>query len=434
MLVKWQQFVAEPGDNQAISSRQVQLDSLRGLAALIVVFVHYLAAFLPYSVFGDQDLYQQHLALENILLFPPFGLLGAGDFAVCLFFILSGYVLSYKLLGAPLDAQKLLALVAKRPVRLGGLVYASVIICAAFWYFDLFANRPVSEITTSQPWLNNRWAGQFNVPQFWRDLLSPFYRGNFYNPPLWTIKIELYGSFLVYLFILIFGRAKFRLMASIVLIFLFKDSLFQGFWIGLAVADIVKHHPLNVPEKSKKMIFYSMAVAFIYFSSYPSYMRHEFLEASIYSVLPDDNGFGGGYPMLAAALIFILAVSSARLKRFLCTPVLKFLGDVSYGLYVMHFVVIGSFSSWLFLRLHDSIGYSSAFLIVLISGITVCISLAYFVTRYIDNPAITFANYIAKKTTNLANKIKFTNTQSEAERMIAGTQPKSVPDIHDIDR
>ncbi|MCP4296524.1 MAG: hypothetical protein GY786_13050, partial [Proteobacteria bacterium] len=55
------------------TKRQVHFDSLRGIAALIVVIVHYLCAFHPYTVFGAQGDYQQHASLENIVFFPPFG-------------------------------------------------------------------------------------------------------------------------------------------------------------------------------------------------------------------------------------------------------------------------------------------------------------------------------------------------------------------------
>jgi len=190
-------------------SRQAHLDSLRGIAALIVVIAHYLAAFYPYTIFGNQGGYQQHADWENMVFYPPFGLLVAGHFAVCLFFILSGYVLSYSYLGESKRRQKILASIIKRPIRLGGLVWLAIICGSLLWYCGLFFNGEVSDLTSSKPWLNSFWEKNFNFNAFFIDFASSaFSKGSIYNPPLWTIKIELYGSLMVYLFLLFLGNFK----------------------------------------------------------------------------------------------------------------------------------------------------------------------------------------------------------------------------------
>jgi len=384
-------------------SREVHLDSLRGIAALIVVFTHYFAAFYPYSVFGNQWGFHQQAFWENVFFFPPFGLITAGQFAVCLFFILSGYVLSYSQLGEPLHIQKILASIIKRPIRLGGLVCSSIIIAAILWYSGLFFNIAVSELVGSTHWWNNFWKGDFDFYNFFKTLTtSAFSQGSIYNSPLWTIKYELYGSIMVYLFVLFLGRFKFRLVFSIILVFLFKDSLYQGFWIGLLIADLVKNYACRNPVKLQNIYFYVLLIIFIYISSDPNYVDTKFIKMTIYSFLPVDYVHGGGYPMFSALLIFILVISNDKLKILLSHPVLQFLGEISYGLYVMHFLVLGSLSAWLFLILNDYFSYTQSFVIVIFSNLPLSILVAYLATKYIDNPSIALARNIGNQAVNLS--------------------------------
>ncbi|WP_443147193.1 acyltransferase family protein [Paenibacillus sp. KACC 21273] len=72
------------------------LDGLRGLAALIVVISHFVVAFYPSLYNGSIDSVHTQKSLELWISKSPFNLFYNGNFAVCVFFVLSGYVLSYK--------------------------------------------------------------------------------------------------------------------------------------------------------------------------------------------------------------------------------------------------------------------------------------------------------------------------------------------------
>ena len=72
------------------------LDGLRGLAAFEVVFHHFILAFYP-ALFAGPGV-PTHLApgQEVFVSGSVLNLLYDGNFAVCIFFVLSGYVLSHK--------------------------------------------------------------------------------------------------------------------------------------------------------------------------------------------------------------------------------------------------------------------------------------------------------------------------------------------------
>lgn len=406
-------------------SRQEHLDSLRGIAALIVVGVHYLAAFYPYTVFGSQGHYQRHLALEELFFFPPLGLLTAGHFAVCLFFVLSGYVLSYGYLGVPNQKYKLLDAMVRRPVRLGGLVLPSIVVGFLLWRFELLQNYAVSQMSGSDPWLANAWIGEAEFLDFIRILTSSaFTEGERFNPPLWTIGIELYGSLMVYLFLLLFGGFRYRMLLVAAMIFLCRDSLYLGFWGGLAIADFHKGYNLNVNPKFRRIIQLALLALFVYFSSYPHYAKVGFLATTPYSFLPDDSGFGGGYPMLAAFLAFVLVISSVRLKRFLNRGVFLYLGKISYAVYVTHFLVMGSWSSWLFLLFHGTFGYHISFLLTLLLGLLSIVAISHVATKYIDEPSVRLARMVGHRAAtsigNISRYMQDTRQDAALRRNRAG--------------
>lgn len=378
-------------------TRQSHLDALRGLAASLVVFSHYIAAFYPYALFGEQESYRQQAPWESLFFYPPFGLLTAGHFAVCLFFILSGYVLSYGFMGERGQGHKIIAAIVKRPVRLGGLVLFTILLAALLWHFGLFYNKGVADLSGSKPFFIGYWVGPIDWSRVFSDVTTAaFSQGRLYNPPLWTIKMELYGSLMVFLFVLLFGAAKYRMALLVLLLLLSKNSLYQGFVLGMIFADLVKHKSPLLEYISGRRAWLFVLALFLFFAAYPNNAKHEFLQGSVYGYLPSDAGLGGGYSMLAALLLFLAVTTSSRLKSLLHHRYLQFLGHVSYGLYVIHFLVIGSFSSWLFLLLHEHLGYGNAFLVALLTGIPLIILGAYLLTRYIDDPAIKAASAIGR--------------------------------------
>jgi peptidoglycan/LPS O-acetylase OafA/YrhL len=311
--------------------------------------------------------------------------------------------LSYNFIGEPFQARKIIAAIVKRPVRLGGLVLFTMMLAGLLWHYGLFHNAAVAELSASKPFLTSYWVGELDISRLLTDMAtSAFSAGRYYNPPLWTIKMELYGSLLVFLFLLLFGTSKYRLFLLLLLLVLTKNSLYQGFVIGIIFAEMVKRGRVDRNSLGNLHAFSLLLLpVFLFFSAYPNYVTSDFIGKTLYGFLPDDGGVAGGYPMLAAFLLFGLVAANGRLQEMLHHPHLQFLGKISYGLYVIHFLVIGSFSSWLFLKLHGSLGYGASVLTVLLVGLPLSGLAAYLITKFVDEPFIKLASYTNRKTLEL---------------------------------
>ncbi|MGE0798669.1 MAG: acyltransferase family protein [Lautropia sp.] len=375
------------------------LDSLRGLAAIIVVTAHYSASFLPYAVFGNRSLYPRHWAWEEVFFFFPMSLLTAGHFAVSLFFVLSGYILSIRFLGRKDRWREVLAALIKRPIRLAGLLLLSVAIGGLLWRQGLLFNVPAAEISGSQAWLGSFWKGSFDDGIFLRKLLS-MTAGSEYNPPLWTIKIEIVGSFLIFAAIPFLNllRYRWRLATHAVIILLLHGSYYQGFFIGMLIADLHKHYRASLKLQRIRQLpgfryfEYFMALAALFFAAYPYYASERVLLSSVYGGLPDLELLTAQYAMVGAMLMLTVFILSQRLRRLISHPLLYRLGNISYAVYVLHFLILGSLVCWLFERLTPMIGYFPSMALACTAGLVVLIPIAVLATRFVDDPSIRLAN------------------------------------------
>src|SRR4051812_4008381 len=99
--------------------RFAELEGLRGVAAIMVVLYHFLLAFYSLAFLGIGNGYEvaQHMRLEDNLYGNPIMAFLSGSFAVAIFFVLSGFVLSIGFF-ATKKHEILQKLAAKRYLRL----------------------------------------------------------------------------------------------------------------------------------------------------------------------------------------------------------------------------------------------------------------------------------------------------------------------------
>jgi len=400
------------GTSLLMENRQKDLDALRGLAALFVVTFHYLLAFYPFTVLGNHKGVAQQAAWEALFHLPPFGLATGGHHAVSMFFILSGYVLSYRFLNSTqCDWTTLISNALKRPVRLGGVVLFTIGLSAILWSFSFYLNTEAGESVAAGHWFSRAWKGDLSLQTFLTTFfLNPFSEGELFSPPLWTIKIELYGSLLTFAFLIVFRSFRYRLIIAFILLLVFHDSHYAGFWIGIIAADTIG---TLRGLKLRPYISWTCFALFFYLSAYPHWMSQANLASTVYGFLPNDKGYGDGYPLVSAVALFCFVLLTDRTSIWLaCNSTLQRLGHISYSLYATHYLVLGSLASGLYLITLPHLGHGLSFVLVFAVGLTVSLLLATVVNWFVDQPSLRLSNLIGKYAQTALVKIgaKFVKT------------------------
>ena len=345
---------------------------------MIVVFFHSLALMypgLPYGSSGKMDW------LETLLMYPPFSLLIAGHAAVCLFFIHSGFVLSYKYVGNPECTLQVITAIIKRPFRLVGVI--------------LFATLPVfSFLLTKDFWVTRLWTDyDVYLKCFYNVLMNPLTANMPNNPPIWTISTELWGSFLVFgACLLICNCNKIsRFIFLLVLIFCLKNTFYFSFLLGMLLADFHKNWNVNNFIKYKNVISYIILIPALACCSYQIYLVQEKQYWTNISFIE------GGYPMAGAMLLFVFVLCNDRIQKILTFKPLVFLGGISYSVYVLHWLILKRYTSQImnFMSLNNNL-YVSFFLTLTISTSIIIIA-AWIVDKFVDKPCISLSGWFAKK-------------------------------------
>ena len=347
--------------------KDIPLEAIRGIAALVVVVQHVHHGYFPHFEQGWQG--------------SPFFVLMNGSAAVMLFFVLSAYVLTRRYFEVG-DNRILLRGAVKRWPRLMGPVLLVVMLSYMLFKLDLYQFEQAGAISGS-PWLI-KFADAYNVKmpiQFWDALkegsLLTFFRGDFhYDSPLWTMHAEFIGSFIAFAFALIlFEARKASLLLTIALVPIaallagrvggFPPSTLIAFPIGVGLAALVPRG-LAIPSR----IAYPALLVALYFLGFSG------VGIGAYSIF--NHGMLISHPgelNIVGAVILITAIETfPPIRAVLSGPLSRFLGELSFPIYLVHVLVICSVGAAMYLWL----GAHAATLAVFVFSIIVSLPLIAF--------------------------------------------------------
>ena len=315
--------------------RLSQLDSLRGIAATIVVLHHnLLSAGLLTGRFRE------------VLVASPLRPIDNGRPAVLFFFVLSGFVLTRALRGtaAAFTAWDYARWVVQRSVRLCLPATAALAVSAVF-YAVAFNGVWPGEATwiAVTVWTRPPAVGSFAA----QALLVALDGGYFLDNVLWTLVHEWRMSLVLPIFAtaaIFRGKSGAGLLALIAIAF---GSVFGGPWgdsFGLGTTTIQSLRPTLY-----FLLPFLIGAALEGSDAAAMHAGRWHVAAGVVAVLAL-NRVGTDYAtFLASALMIWLALQPGLIQRVLRQPVLVWLGTISFSLYLIHVPVL----ALLFNGLHD---------------------------------------------------------------------------------
>ncbi|ORV90084.1 acyltransferase family protein [Mycolicibacterium iranicum] len=312
------------------------LSGLRIVAALWVVLFHF-RPIVAEAAPGFSE------ALAPVL--------NAGAQGVDLFFILSGFVLTWNYLdrmGGGWNTRDTLRFLWLRLARVWPVYLVTMHLAAAFAIFTLYVGAfplppPVIESLNALSWLK-----QFFLVQLW---FQPYFDGSSWNGPAWSISAEwlaylLFGGLVLVIFRIaaatrargLFWLAIAAAMAPTLLLLAHGVFYTPWSWLprivmqftagALACAAVRKLVLSDRARKSAGVVSLLLGAAIVgglyLLDTWPP---GEMIDA------------GGLVDVLFVPLVITLSVGAGTLPALLSTRVMVYLGHISFGLYMVHEIV-----------------------------------------------------------------------------------------------
>ena len=192
-----------PPSRPGPSARLIELDGLRGLAAVIVVIHHCLLTVPAFARIGAWPGVVPEEPAARILTQTPLHLLWAGHEAVLVFFVLSGTALVYPVARRHAQRRRFdwIDYVPRRIVRLWLPAAASTALAVA-----LMVLVPRSTAASLGPWMTQAHPAGLSARHLLLELaLQPRYA--YRNTVLWSLHAEAVFSFLLPLVVLVVALA-----------------------------------------------------------------------------------------------------------------------------------------------------------------------------------------------------------------------------------
>lgn len=300
-----------------------ELDSMRGIAALIVLFHHFILMFYP-GVLTQLD-------WPSLLLYP----FASGHESVMFFFVLSGFVLTLPFLRG--KSQPYLVFLWRRVLRIYGpylgALFLAVAGCAV-WHNRL----------GSAGWASGTWGRQVDLRSVMEHIaFLGDYDYSRYNTAFWSLVYEMRISIIFPAMFLVMNKLRLRyaaiLVAASILIGIRASATVEYasiFMVGILFAKNLNKFGEVYKSAAAWKRWLIVLVAFLLYNG-----GHLLDGGRLFSHI-------GDLPVVAATVGFMLVgLNSFKARRVLNSAIPAFLGKISYSLYLVHATVLFALAAML---------------------------------------------------------------------------------------
>lgn len=422
------------------------LDGLRGWACLLVFNFHFLFTYTHKPMigwgFGDDNWGIHQLPIIHMLI--------SGHVMVSIFFVISGYVLSYKPLRLvrAYNFDEAMRTLASSTFRRGFRLYTPSVVglfiiliairLGCFNYSTMVRNEGYTILGTNEqhppifPSLYIQLIDWFRTIVHLMDPWNWNLYYNSYNPHLWTIPVEFRSSMFVFLTILL--TAKLRVVVRIplvwcIIIFCMRWARWDVvlFLSGMCMAefdliyklwepappsevgtsseghlnDLEKNEPAT-PTSPRRPLWIWLFVLGLFIGSSPnSAPTHTPGFRFLASLAPKSYGETHRFPQTIGAILIVFSINHSKdLQKLFTNRLAQYLGKISYAFYIVHGPILHSLGYSLMPNIWKITGsetdgqYCFGFLI----GWTICLAVSLWAGdvfwRAVDIPSVRLARKI----------------------------------------
>jgi len=361
--------------------RITKLDGLRGIFSLMVMFFHYRVNMLPEIVYNNFFIRESYLFVD-------------------FFFVLSGYViaLNYNIMNG---SEALVKYLKKRFYRLYPLLlYTTLLYFSYFLALKLMKSFfPEISFFSTQDIINLKDESIYLMDTLFLTNSTPILGSTMgVNIPTWSISSEFisYIFYGIIVFLFVGARRNLLLLGTVLLAFVFsysKAELFPfngdfGFVRGLIAFNLgyfvwyFSTKNIKIPNIMELFIPALLLILFYYLNLYSSYQVEIRYFLGIFVV-----------PLFFSFSILSFLKTDGVISKLLNLKIFQTLGDLSYSIYLNHYIIILLFPKLIFQVFNLS---HSAFneIVVFILTTLVVIGYSKLTYKYIE---IQFTKYLKRK-------------------------------------
>jgi peptidoglycan/LPS O-acetylase OafA/YrhL len=392
--------------NSATATQRVAwMDGLRGVAATQVVLLHYASAFLP--GIGLPDHQNLHYYWENAFIRTPLFVLFDGYSAVYIFFVLSGVALTYSFGARP---YAITSSIVRRILRLGIPMTAAVLLGAMWYGWWPDAHVAASRITQSSTWLAVVGPVQISLPSIAHQIglegmlagyngvsvlparsqttLGLAFIAQSFDGPLWTLHIEFIGSLIVLALVALRQAVGHR--THVIICLLLIGALPSSFLVLFVVGHLAANW-LRTPAELRRNL--ALGVGLLALGVLLCTSQTLGIMSALRKFFPTPFISRREAPeviqvMYGAIAVFFGIACLPRIQSALARPAFRWLGKISFSLYLTHFPLLFSAVSAGFVVLAARLAYFSAIATVTVVGCLFSLVLAVAFEALVDRPAI----------------------------------------------
>lgn len=308
--------------------RVLYFDGLKGVSAIIVLLSHFFLCFLHFDYLSST---------------PFLRLFFDGGMSVFIFIILSAFGIC-----ASLDKQNVEEAIVKvglkRYFRLSlPIVWPSLLgflLCAIGANYNVIVGREMND-----EWIRTLLPEELSVNQLTSGIAVGVLRGSAFINPLWMMKYIFLGTFIV---IPLFCVAKRMNSALFKALFLFAMGILfysESIFLASTIVGVLLYFYHNYGEKNRLFLFCVSLIGLI---------SIEIISANeTYLIM-----------LLKGISVIMIVRYGFSLQACLSRPIFLWLSRISYQLYLVHTIIIASFSSYLYLSIeHNYVNYLFLFLV-----------------------------------------------------------------------